>query len=90
MGMSENQCAIRPQVVALAFHQIFQATGLDGCIAQVKKKKNRLFFLQICLEKSEFSPVVALQFIPPKVPESRNQEIRFLGNCIGSIRSVSV
>ncbi|XP_072961571.1 zinc transporter 6 [Typha angustifolia] len=34
MGMSQNQCAIRPLVVALAFHQIFEGMGLGGCIAQ--------------------------------------------------------
>ncbi|THU46362.1 hypothetical protein C4D60_Mb09t04140 [Musa balbisiana] len=34
MGMSQNQCAIRPLVVALAFHQIFEGLGLGGCIAQ--------------------------------------------------------
>ncbi|XP_010937904.1 zinc transporter 6 [Elaeis guineensis] len=34
MGMSQNQCSIRPLVVALAFHQIFEGMGLGGCIAQ--------------------------------------------------------
>lgn len=34
MGMSQNQCTIRPLVVALAFHQIFEGMGLGGCIAQ--------------------------------------------------------
>ncbi|KAF4352283.1 hypothetical protein F8388_005930 [Cannabis sativa] len=33
-GMSHNQCTIRPLVVALAFHQIFEGMGLDGYIAQ--------------------------------------------------------
>lgn len=36
MGMSQNQCSIRPLVVALAFHQIFEGMGLGGCIAQVQ------------------------------------------------------
>lgn len=36
MGMSQNQCTIRPLVVALAFHQIFEGMGLGGCIAQVR------------------------------------------------------
>lgn len=35
MGMSQNQCTIRPLVAALAFHQIFEGMGLGGCIAQV-------------------------------------------------------
>ncbi|KAF9594035.1 hypothetical protein IFM89_026887 [Coptis chinensis] len=34
LGMSQNQCTIRPLVVALAFHQIFEGMGLGGCIAQ--------------------------------------------------------
>lgn len=34
MGMSQNQCTIRPLVAALAFHQIFEGLGLGGCIAQ--------------------------------------------------------
>eukprot|EP00262_Sarcandra_glabra_P007271 TRINITY_DN19968_c0_g1_i1.p1 TRINITY_DN19968_c0_g1~~TRINITY_DN19968_c0_g1_i1.p1 ORF type:complete len:325 (-),score=10.88 TRINITY_DN19968_c0_g1_i1:426-1400(-) len=34
MGMSQNQCTIRPLVLALAFHQIFEGMGLGGCIAQ--------------------------------------------------------
>ncbi|GAB4825383.1 Zinc transporter 6, chloroplastic [Ancistrocladus abbreviatus] len=34
MGMSQNKCTIRPLVVALAFHQIFEGMGLGGCIAQ--------------------------------------------------------
>ena len=38
MGMSQNQCTIRPLVLALAFHQIFEGMGLGGCIAQVYPK----------------------------------------------------
>lgn len=34
MGLSQNQCTIRPLVAALAFHQIFEGMGLGGCIAQ--------------------------------------------------------
>ncbi|XP_010257099.1 PREDICTED: zinc transporter 6, chloroplastic [Nelumbo nucifera] len=34
LGMSQNQCTIRPLVLALAFHQIFEGMGLGGCIAQ--------------------------------------------------------
>ncbi|XP_077214108.1 ZIP metal ion transporter family [Tasmannia lanceolata] len=34
LGMSQNKCTIRPLVVALAFHQIFEGMGLGGCIAQ--------------------------------------------------------
>ncbi|KAL4282502.1 hypothetical protein GQ457_16G011950 [Hibiscus cannabinus] len=34
MGMSQNKCTIRPLVLALAFHQIFEGMGLGGCIAQ--------------------------------------------------------
>lgn len=35
MGMSQNQCTIRPLIAALSFHQIFEGLGLGGCIAQV-------------------------------------------------------
>lgn len=35
MGMSQNQCTIKPLVAALSFHQIFEGMGLGGCIAQV-------------------------------------------------------
>ncbi|OEL32031.1 60S ribosomal protein L10 [Dichanthelium oligosanthes] len=34
MGMSQDVCAIRPLVVALSFHQVFEGMGLGGCIAQ--------------------------------------------------------
>ncbi|KAL4189673.1 hypothetical protein AMTRI_Chr08g166530 [Amborella trichopoda] len=34
LGMSQDQCTIRPLVAALAFHQIFEGMGLGGCIAQ--------------------------------------------------------
>ncbi|XP_055809412.1 zinc transporter 6, chloroplastic [Solanum dulcamara] len=34
LGMSQNQCTIRPLVAALSFHQIFEGMGLGGCIAQ--------------------------------------------------------
>ncbi|XP_010521963.1 PREDICTED: zinc transporter 6, chloroplastic [Tarenaya hassleriana] len=34
MGMSQNQCTIRPLIAALSFHQIFEGMGLGGCIAQ--------------------------------------------------------
>lgn len=41
MGMSQNQCTIRPLVAALAFHQVFEGMGLGGCIAQVKIQTNK-------------------------------------------------
>ncbi|XP_015692491.2 zinc transporter 6 [Oryza brachyantha] len=34
MGMSQDVCSIRPLVVALSFHQVFEGMGLGGCIAQ--------------------------------------------------------
>ncbi|KAJ8540438.1 hypothetical protein K7X08_030357 [Anisodus acutangulus] len=34
LGMSQNQCTIKPLVAALSFHQIFEGMGLGGCIAQ--------------------------------------------------------
>lgn len=44
LGMSQNQCTIRPLVAALAFHQIFEGMGLGGCIAQVNSNS----LLQFC------------------------------------------
>ncbi|THG20155.1 hypothetical protein TEA_002391 [Camellia sinensis var. sinensis] len=41
MGMSQNQCTIRPLVAALAFHQIFEGMGLGGCIAQRLRRNRR-------------------------------------------------
>ena len=38
LGMSQDVCAIRPLVVALSFHQVFEGMGLGGCIAQVRIK----------------------------------------------------
>lgn len=61
MGMSQNQCAIRPLVVALSFHQIFEGMGLGGCIAQVNKKKS-LFCFAFVLKNQNF--VVPLQLMP--------------------------
>lgn len=49
MGMSQNQCTIKPLVAALAFHQIFEGMGLGGCIAQVIKF-NFFFFFSLKLE----------------------------------------
>lgn len=36
VGMSQDVCSIRPLMIALSFHQIFEGMGLGGCIAQVK------------------------------------------------------
>lgn len=41
VGMSQDVCSIRPLMIALSFHQIFEGMGLGGCIAQV----NAGFFL---------------------------------------------
>ena len=48
MGMSQDVCAIRPLVVALSFHQVFEGMGLGGCIAQVRAK-NIYFSRIVCL-----------------------------------------
>ncbi|KAJ4804330.1 zinc transporter [Rhynchospora pubera] len=34
VGMSQDVCSIRPLMIALSFHQIFEGMGLGGCIAQ--------------------------------------------------------
>jgi len=46
MGMSQDVCAIRPLVVALSFHQVFEGMGLGGCIAQVTAKN--ICLLELC------------------------------------------
>lgn len=43
MGMSQDVCSIRPLVVALSFHQVFEGMGLGGCIAQVSPILNFLY-----------------------------------------------
>lgn len=45
MGMSRNRCTIKPLIAALAFHQIFEAMGLGGCIAQVMFYFQHFLFL---------------------------------------------
>jgi len=35
MGASGNSCTIRPIVIAICFHQLFEGMGLGGCILQV-------------------------------------------------------
>jgi zinc transporter ZupT len=47
VGMSQDVCSIRPLMIALSFHQIFEGMGLGGCIAQVKF--GFLFIFQSCL-----------------------------------------
>lgn len=49
MGMSQNQCAIRPLIAALSFHQIFEGLGLGGCIAQVSCFLEFFFFFSFSL-----------------------------------------
>ena len=35
LGASEEPSTIKPLVVALSFHQMFEGMGLGGCIVQV-------------------------------------------------------
>ena len=35
LGASEDPSTIKPLVVALSFHQMFEGMGLGGCIVQV-------------------------------------------------------
>lgn len=55
MGMSQNQCTIRPLVAALAFHQIFEGMGLGGCIAQAGFGVTTVGFM--CLMFSVTTPI---------------------------------
>ncbi|KAE8712733.1 Zinc transporter 6 [Hibiscus syriacus] len=47
MGMSQNQCTIRPLVLALAFHQIFEGMGLGGCIARMGTEAYMCFMFSV-------------------------------------------
>lgn len=38
LGASENSSTIKPLVIALAFHQLFEGMGLGGCIVQAEFK----------------------------------------------------
>ncbi|KAE8722768.1 Zinc transporter 6 [Hibiscus syriacus] len=55
MGMSQNQCTIRPLVLALAFHQIFEGMGLGGCIAQADFKMGTVAYM--CFMFSATTPM---------------------------------
>ncbi|CAI9288120.1 unnamed protein product [Lactuca saligna] len=55
MGMSQNQCTIKPLVAALAFHQIFEGMGLGGCIAQAGFKFGTTAYM--CLMFSVTTPM---------------------------------
>lgn len=55
MGMSQNQCTIKPLVAALAFHQIFEGMGLGGCIAQAGFKIGTTAYM--CLMFSVTTPM---------------------------------
>jgi zinc transporter 1/2/3 len=54
MGMSQDVCAIRPLVVALSFHQVFEGMGLGGCIAQVNMIDPNLNLLHCVCGIEEF------------------------------------
>ncbi|XP_059445759.1 fe(2+) transport protein 1-like [Corylus avellana] len=51
MGASGNPCTIRPLVVAICFHQLFEGMGLGGCILQAeygtRMKAILVFFFSI-------------------------------------------
>jgi len=36
MGVSNNPCTIKPLVIAMCFHQLFEGMGLGGCILQAR------------------------------------------------------
>jgi zinc transporter 1/2/3 len=40
LGASHDPDTIKPLVVALSFHQMFEGMGLGGCIVQVKPYPN--------------------------------------------------
>ncbi|GAB2301175.1 ) transport protein [Dionaea muscipula] len=51
MGASDNYCTIRPLVIAICFHQLFEGMGLGGCITQAeyefKMKAIMVFFFSV-------------------------------------------
>ncbi|KAF6146990.1 hypothetical protein GIB67_036709 [Kingdonia uniflora] len=55
MGMSQNQCTIRPLVAALAFHQTFEGLGLGGCIAQASFNPGTTLYM--CFMFSVTTPI---------------------------------
>ncbi|KAL1205213.1 Zinc transporter 6 [Cardamine amara subsp. amara] len=55
MGMSQNQCTIRPLIAALSFHQIFEGLGLGGCIAQAGFKAGTVVYM--CLMFAVTTPL---------------------------------
>ncbi|CAN8247454.1 unnamed protein product [Cochlearia groenlandica] len=55
MGMSQNQCTIRPLIAALSFHQIFEGLGLGGCVAQAGFKAGTVVYM--CLMFAVTTPL---------------------------------
>ncbi|KAL9254896.1 Zinc transporter 7-like protein [Drosera capensis] len=51
MGASDNYCTIRPLVIAICFHQLFEGMGLGGCIMlanyEFKTKAIMVFFFSV-------------------------------------------
>ncbi|GAB4829572.1 hypothetical protein Ancab_019240 [Ancistrocladus abbreviatus] len=51
MGASDNYCTIRPLILAMCFHQLFEGMGLGGCITQaeydLKMKAIMAFFFSV-------------------------------------------
>ncbi|KAK9057551.1 hypothetical protein SSX86_022387 [Deinandra increscens subsp. villosa] len=88
MGMSQNQCTIKPLVAALAFHQIFEGMGLGGCIAQAGFKFGTTAYM--CIMFSITTPMgIALGMILFSITgyDDSNPNALIMEGLLGSLSS---
>ncbi|CAA7038011.1 unnamed protein product [Microthlaspi erraticum] len=88
MGMSQNQCTIRPLIAALSFHQIFEGLGLGGCIAQAGFKAGTVVYM--CLMFAVTTPlgiVLGMMIFAATGYDDHNPNALIVEGLLGSLSS---
>ncbi|KFK24220.1 hypothetical protein AALP_AAs51720U000500 [Arabis alpina] len=88
MGMSQNQCTIRPLIAALSFHQIFEGLGLGGCIAQAGFKAGTVVYM--CLMFAITTPlgiVLGMMIFAATGYDDQNPNALIIEGLLGSLSS---
>ncbi|CAF1828463.1 unnamed protein product [Brassica oleracea var. botrytis] len=88
MGMSQNQCTIRPLIAALSFHQIFEGLGLGGCIAQAGFKAGTVVYM--CLMFAVTTPlgiVLGMMIFAATGYDDQNPNALIMEGLLGSLSS---
>ncbi|VVB01827.1 unnamed protein product [Arabis nemorensis] len=88
MGMSQNQCTIRPLIAALSFHQIFEGLGLGGCIAQAGFKAGTVVYM--CLMFAITTPlgiVLGMIIFAATGYDDQNPNALIIEGLLGSLSS---